>query len=160
VDTVDLHVWYERYGEAVFRRCLRIVGDEALAMDLLQETFLRAHKYRASFKGASALSWLLTIADRTSLTALGARPRVSSAEEVERFLETEADPKEPFTQHRLVAELLTRADERTRAIVMHRYFDELELEDIARRLDVNERTVRRKLEQFLADSRRFVERRA
>ena len=76
-------------------------------------------------------------------------------EEVQRLLETEADPgtAEPFTQHHLVARLLTQADERTRVIVMHRYFDELELQDIADRLGLNERTVRRKLEQFLSDAR-------
>lgn len=158
MDAVDVNAWYQQYGEPVFRRCLRIVGEEPLAMDLMQETFLRAHKYRNSYRGPSALGWLLTIADRTSLTSLKSRPQVSTPEQVQRFMEAEADPhsKEPFVHHRLVAGLLQRADERTRAIVMHRYFDELELQEIADRLGVNERTVRRKLELFLDEARRYA----
>lgn len=158
MNAVDINDWYQRYGEPVFRRCLRIVGEEPLAMDLMQETFLRAHKYRDSFRGPSALGWLLTIADRTSLTTLKSRPQVTTLEQVQRFLEAEADPdpKEPFVHHRLVAVLLGRADERTRVIVMHRYFDELELQEIAELLGVNERTVRRKLELFLESARRYA----
>jgi RNA polymerase sigma-70 factor, ECF subfamily len=154
---VDINGWYRQYGEPVYRRCLRIVEEESLAMDLMQDTFLRAHRYQSSYRGPSPLSWLLTIADRASLDALKRRPTLPTPEEVQRFLDEEADPSEPpFTHHRLVATLLKRADERTRLIVMHRYFDELELQDIADRLGINERTVRRKLEQFLADARRHA----
>ncbi len=156
MNAVDINGWYQQYGEPVFRRCMRIVGEESLAMDLMQETFLRAHKYQSSYRGPSPLGWLLTIADRTSLTSLKSRPTVATPDEVQRFLETEADPKEPFVHHRLVAALLARADDRTREIVMHRYFDELELQDIADRLNVNERTVRRKLELFLDEARRYA----
>lgn len=157
MNAVDIHGWYQQYGEPVFRRCVRIVGEEALAMDLMQETFLRAYKYQGSYRGPSPLGWLLTIADRTSLSALKSKPQVTTPEEVQRFLETEAaETPEPFVHHRLVATLLQRADERTRVIVMHRYFDELELQEIADRVGVNERTVRRKLEQFLDDARRHV----
>jgi RNA polymerase sigma-70 factor (ECF subfamily) len=159
VAAADISQWYRQYGEAVFRRCLRIVAEEPLAMDLMQETFLRAHKYQQSFRGASPLSWLLTIADRCSLDALRLRVPTPDAAEVSRFLEEEADSSEPvFTSHALIPKLLARADERTRQIVMHRYFDELELEEIAQRLDINERTVRRRLERFLASARRIAER--
>jgi len=157
VTAVDINGWYQQYAEPVFRRCLRIVGEDAMAMDLMQETFLRAHRYQSSYRGPSPLAWLLTIADRTSLTAVKGRPTITTPEQVQAFLESEADPKEPpFVHHRLVAGLLARADERTRAIVMHRYFDELELQEIADRLGVNERTVRRKLELFLEGARRYA----
>ncbi|MGQ0507234.1 MAG: sigma factor-like helix-turn-helix DNA-binding protein, partial [Myxococcaceae bacterium] len=52
------------------------------------------------------------------------------------------------------AALLARADDLTRQIVLHRYFDELDLEEIGQRLDINERTVRRRLERFLDSARR------
>lgn len=155
----DINHWYRQYGEAVFRRCLRIVAEEALAMDLMQETFLRAHKYQSTFRGASPLSWLLTIADRCALDALRSRQPAPDPEEVARFLEEEADPAEPvFTSHTLIPKLLACADEKTRQIVLHRYFDELELQEIADRLDINERTVRRRLERFLESARRLASR--
>ncbi len=41
----------------------RVIGDPALADDLVQETLLRAHKSAATFKGkASRTTWLCTIA--------------------------------------------------------------------------------------------------
>jgi RNA polymerase sigma-70 factor, ECF subfamily len=160
VEEVDITRWYRQYGEPVFRRCLRIIGEEPLAMDLMQETFLRAHKYRCGYRGPSPLSWLLTIADRCALDALKRRPAVCAPEEVKRFLEEAADPTAPAFDHQgLVSALLARADERTRRIVLHRYFDELELEEIANRLGINERTVRRRLERFLASAQRTADRR-
>lgn len=154
---IDVNAWYRQYGEAVFRRCHRMVQDRPLAMDLMQETFLRAHKYQGSYRGDSALSWLLTIADRCALDLIRRRPEQPTPEDVRRFVEETADPAEPaFTHHGLLSRLLARADERTRRIVMHRYFDELELEDIAQRLGINERTVRRRLETFLESAKAYA----
>ena len=42
---------------------LKVTGDDSLADDLVQETFLRAHKSAAKFKGnASRTTWLCSIA--------------------------------------------------------------------------------------------------
>ena len=46
--------------------------------------------------------------------------------------------------------------EDVRDIVVLRYFDELELEEIAERQGINERTVRRKLEAFLEGARKIL----
>lgn len=152
--TFDLDAWYRAYGEAVFRRCRRFVRSDAAAMDLVQDTFLRAHRYRASYRGGSALSWLLTIADRASLDVLKKSRDTVSLDEVEAFLDDESGQRAGAVGHRdLVRRLLGRADERTARIVIMRYFDELGLEEIAASLDLNERTVRRSLEAFLADAR-------
>ncbi|MGQ0504585.1 MAG: RNA polymerase sigma factor, partial [Myxococcaceae bacterium] len=83
----------------MFRRCLRLVGEEPLAMDLLQETFLRAHRYQRTYRGPTPLSWLLTIADRSSFDALRRKVPVTDPEELKRFLEKEADPVEPVFVH-------------------------------------------------------------
>lgn len=154
----DLDAWYRAYGEAVFRRCRRFVRSDAAAMDLVQDTFLRAHKYRSSYRGGSPLSWLLTIADRASLDVVGRTHEAVSLDEVEAFLADESGERAGAAGHRdLVRRLLARADERTARIVISRYFDELGLEEIAGALGVNERTVRRTLEAFLADARRQCE---
>ncbi len=52
-----------RQTEAVRGFILRVIGDASLADDLVQETFLRAHRSAATFKGkASPTTWLCTIA--------------------------------------------------------------------------------------------------
>lgn len=51
------------YQEPVLRFLVRLVGDEALAEDLAQETFLRAHRGLRGFRHRSRFStWLFAIA--------------------------------------------------------------------------------------------------
>ena len=157
---VDIDSWFLRSGEAVYRRCVQIVGDASLARDVMHDTFVRAYGYRMTFRGGSALAWLLAIANRLALDHLKAARVVPTATDVERLLSFEAGDGDNPEQldRRVVAQLLARADERSRQIVMHRYYDELDLQAIADRLEINERTVRRRLEQFLDDARAFLTR--
>ncbi len=51
------------HGDAVFGLALRRVGDRGLAEDLAQETFLRAWRARASYRGETSVrGWLCAIA--------------------------------------------------------------------------------------------------
>ncbi|MBN2498489.1 MAG: RNA polymerase sigma factor [Deltaproteobacteria bacterium] len=154
---VDIEAWYRRYGESVHRRCLRLCRNPTQALDLVQETFLRAHRYRRSFRAESSpLTWLFTIADRCFFDTLRKKQPIA-CEDVESFVrEEESGAELVFTRHDLVARLLARAPGDVRQIVVFRYFDELELQQIADRLGVNERTVRRKLERFLSRARKFA----
>lgn len=158
---MNIEAWYQCYAESVHRRCLRLCRNEEQALDLVQEVFLRAHRYRATFRGESSpLTWLFTLADRCFFDSLTpSKPVRTQREEIEALLEHElAGLEESFASHDLVARLLSRADDDVKAIVVHRYFDELELQTIAQRLGLNERTVRRKLLRFLADARRLAQR--
>lgn len=159
---VDVEAWYRKYGESVYRRCLRLSRDQARAWDLTQEVFLRAHRYGESFRGQSSpLSWLLTIGDRCFFDSLRAQRNTDPlpTDEVEAFVTEETDEVETvFARQDLVARLLARTPADVRQMVVLRYFDELGLDQIASRLDVNERTVRRKLERFLVNARKFARR--
>ena len=58
-----LSEWLTAYGDLINRTCCLILGDRALAEDATQETFLRAWKSMAQFKGdASPRTWLTRIA--------------------------------------------------------------------------------------------------
>lgn len=51
------------HGDAVFGLALRRVGDRGIAEDLAQETFLRAWRSRARYRGETSVrGWLCTIA--------------------------------------------------------------------------------------------------
>jgi RNA polymerase sigma-70 factor (ECF subfamily) len=142
----------------VHRRCLRLCRNEQQALDLVQEVFLRAHRFRDSYRGdASPLTWLFTLATHCFFDSLKQPLRIDAVE-VEALLCQERDGfEESFASHDLIVRLLSRSDEEVRMIVMHRYFDELELETIAERLGRSERTVRRKLLRFLEGARRLAE---
>ena len=154
---MDLDTWYRRYGESVYRRMMRYTRDENRAWDLTQEVFLRALRYQYSYRGDSKpLSWLFKIGDRCFLDSIG-KPEPVSTGEVQLFVNAEIGTDEAvFENCDLVARLISRAPKDVRQIVLHRYFDELDLKQIASRLRINERTVRRKLEKFIENARKFA----
>jgi RNA polymerase sigma-70 factor (ECF subfamily) len=155
---VDIDLWYQRYGESVHRRCLRLCRNEQQALDLVQEVFLRAHRYRETFRGeASPLTWLFTLADRCFFDTLGEPVRVRGEDLDQLASEELEDFEESFVSQDLIVRLLSRTDDEVRAIVVHRYFDEMDLDAIAQRLGLNERTVRRKLLRFLKGARKLAE---
>jgi RNA polymerase sigma-70 factor, ECF subfamily len=62
---------YSRYHARVNGWCRRFVGDPQRAEDLTQEVFLRAFRYRSSFRGEARTStWLFTVTRNYCLTAI------------------------------------------------------------------------------------------
>lgn len=62
-----LAILFENYADAIYRLALSIVGDESLAEDIVQETFLSALTHRQQFEGRSKIStWLYRIAYNAS----------------------------------------------------------------------------------------------
>ena len=62
---------YEQHVDRVYRLAFRLAGDEELARDFTQETFVRAFDRLASFRGESALgTWLHAIGVSVALNGL------------------------------------------------------------------------------------------
>ena len=89
-DQLAMRTLFGRYRVNLYRWLLRLVGEEALAEDLLSEVFLDVWRQAASFEARSSVStWLLAIA---RYKALSARRRRSDAELDEAIVSTVADP--------------------------------------------------------------------
>jgi RNA polymerase sigma-70 factor (ECF subfamily) len=75
-----------RYHARVFRLASRLTGNDADAADVMQDTFLRAYRGLASFRGASRFgTWLYRIATNAALAHRRARARRPS-ESLEPYL--------------------------------------------------------------------------
>jgi RNA polymerase sigma-70 factor (ECF subfamily) len=82
-DGVAERALYDAHVDRVYRLAYRLAGDDALAQDFTQETFIRAFGKLDSFRGESALStWLHTITTTVVLNGL---------RKVKRFHTREAD---------------------------------------------------------------------
>jgi RNA polymerase sigma-70 factor, ECF subfamily len=72
---------YDAHVDRVYRLAYRLAGDDDLARDFTQETFIRAFERLASFRGESALStWLHAIGTSVALNGLRKLKRLRSRE--------------------------------------------------------------------------------
>lgn len=79
-DGDGFRVLVDRYSQALFRLAYRMMGSEADAEDVVQETFVRAYRNLASYDGRASFStWLYRIATNYSLDLLEARKRRGQA---------------------------------------------------------------------------------
>src|ERR1700757_5366450 len=69
-DQLAMRTLFARHRVAIYRWLLRLVGDEALAEDLLSDVFLDVWRKAASFEARSSVStWLLAIGRYKALSA-------------------------------------------------------------------------------------------
>src|SRR5437763_2687635 len=88
-DQLAMQTLFARHRVALYRWLLRLVGDEALAEDLLSDVFLDVWRQAAKFEARSSVStWLLAIA---RYKALSARRRRTDAELDEKVASTAPD---------------------------------------------------------------------
>jgi len=82
-DNIAERALYDAHVDRVYRLAYRLAGDDALAQDFTQETFIRAFAKLDTFRGESALStWLHAITTTVVLNGL---------RKVKRFHQREAD---------------------------------------------------------------------
>lgn len=83
---------YERHSAALLTFLVRLIGDRALAEDLLQETFVRVYRARHTYQATGQFrAWLFTISRRLVIDWRRRKPGVWSNEP--EALETIAAPE-------------------------------------------------------------------
>lgn len=134
----------QRYGQAIYRFCRQMIGDDALAEDVHQLTFTQAFTDLPTFSGRSLVrTWLFSIARHRCSDALKARRRrslrfqpltpeaITAAEKTER----EPAPDERMDRQQMVAALeqcLERLAPSVRMVVLLRYAEGFSYEDLSR----------------------------
>jgi RNA polymerase sigma-70 factor, ECF subfamily len=164
-DAIELFV--RRYETDVFRLALSIVGDQAEANEITQETFLSALRSFRSYKEQNSLkAWLYTIALNQSRSHLRKRKLLERLKAtVTSIFQLEANhkqksPEDIFIQSEKEAVIwseLNNLDERHRTVVILRYFHELSIAEISAILDVNEGTIHSRLHTARARLKKSLE---
>lgn len=134
-----------RYQQLVYNVALRQTGDRQEALDLAQETFVRAYRLLGSFDQTRPFGpWIARVAVRVAVSAYQRRyaPTVplAVAQDSERIL---PDPTPGPEQQALAAEqsaalrqALARLPAHYRAVIELRHFQELTYEEIAATLGI------------------------
>jgi len=139
----------------VFRFALSIVGDQAEANEITQETFLSALRSLKTYQEKNSLkAWLYTIAlnhSRNHLRKQKILERLKTAATI--LFQTEESHKQPSPEDVIIQDEkeaviwseLNKLDEHHRIVMILRYFHELSISEISEILDVNEGTIHSRL---------------
>lgn len=155
------------HGKAVRSLCARLLGDETLAQDVVQQVFLEAHRDLLAFERRAALrTWLCGIAVHRCQDALKARrryaARVTSDElHLESCETTEPDPGTSLERSRLWEALhggLATLSPDARVAVTLRFQHDLSYEEMARTLGEKSDTLNARVTRAISVLRRDLER--
>ena len=133
----------ETYGTQVKRLCCLYLRDASLAEDAAQETFIKAWRSLASFRGESSeRTWLMRIAVNTCRDAL----RTSWFRRLDRRVTPEELPLvSPGPQEPALAQAIIRLPARDREVILLRYYEQLSPDEIAHMLRQPLNTVKSRL---------------
>lgn len=114
---------YETYVDRIYRLAFRLAGDDELARDFTQATFIRAFEKIGSFRGESSLStWLHSIGVSVALNGLRKTKRLRNREApMEEGLMVGVTRREadPDLKERLARAVDALADKYRTVFVMH-----------------------------------------
>jgi RNA polymerase sigma-70 factor (ECF subfamily) len=143
-----------QYETGVFRLALSVVGDQAEANEITQETFIAALRSLPSYQEKKSFkAWLYTIGLNHSRSHLRKRKVIerlrttlSAIFQIE--TQKQASPEESVMENEKEAEVwktLNQLDEPFRIVVVLRYFHELSIAEISEILSINEGTIHSRL---------------
>lgn len=153
---------YRVHGFAVFRRCRRLLGNEAEAKDMVQEVFLKALENPEAFQGrSSASTYLYGVATNLCLNKMRNQSVRSEAWQQAVAAELErnppVDPLDQVALQQLVALLLGDADELTCAIAIYHWVDGLSQSEIGDLVGLSRVTINQRLGRLRATARALTE---
>ena len=157
---------YDRYGRVAYGLALRIVRDQALAEDAVQEAFLAVWRTAASFRAdrAKPSTWILTLVHRRAVDVVRReeRRRAARLEDTEKPDERglAADEEIELTdRRRIVQEALRQLPDDQREALELAYYGGLTQSELAERLSVPLGTIKsrmftglRRLRDLLAEA--------
>jgi RNA polymerase sigma-70 factor (ECF subfamily) len=148
---------YQRYGRALVRRAIRVLGNADDARDVVQGLFVDLH---ARGNLPLDLPYLYRSVTNRCLTFL--RDESNRARLLERNVQTLAPPpRTTCDDHAIGVDLLVKLvrelDDPEIEVLMHRYLDDMTQDEIATLLGVSRKTVGKRLDRVREVVRRLAE---
>ncbi|MBW2734791.1 MAG: RNA polymerase sigma factor [Deltaproteobacteria bacterium] len=149
----ELDQIYRTHGSLVLRRARKILRDEDLARDAMQDVFVRVIKSGDDFRGeASMVTWLYRITTNLCLNKIrdAQRRRAKLDEQGPKVPEVKA----PVADLRLdISRVLKGLPTELSEVAIYYYFDEMDQQEIAELLGLARRSVGYRLQRFVEEAR-------
>ena len=161
-DASAFDILYYRHRDWAARLARRFTGNDADALDVLQNTFVYLYRKFPGFELTASLRTLLwTVVRSESLMVVRRRKRSLAIDE--RALDLPAKPQAADQNDELSA-LLTSLSDEHRQVILMRFVDDLSTDEIAAALSIPPGTVKSRLHHAIAQlresphARRFFDR--
>lgn len=145
---LDIEALYQQYRVRMFRAIAGVVFDDAAAEDLTQETFERAWRSRASYRGGEdeVGAWLYRIAMNTAMSWLR-RQRLARLLPMRLFFRSDqgTEDLQQVEDRQLADVALAALSPKLRVVVVLTYYSGLTRQEVARALGVPSGTVASRL---------------
>ncbi len=165
-DRQAFDVLVERETRAVYRACLRILGQPHDAEDVTQESFVSAYRAMATYRGEGSIrAWLLRIATRQAFRRLAQRRPTADLDAIPelRLADAASDPTSVLMAlegQRAIRGAVAALPEPYREVVALRFFGDLSLMEVAETTGRPLNTVKTHLRRGLERLRTVLEERA
>jgi RNA polymerase sigma-70 factor, ECF subfamily len=145
------------HQRSVYSLALRMLSDRHEAEDLAQEVFLGLHRNLSSVESPAHLAfWLRKVTLNRAIDRLRREPRQTvSLEDAGSLVCDATEQRDPLLQRRLRA-LLAQLPPAARAVMLLRYQEDLNPNEIARTLNMSINTVKSHLKRSLATLRERI----
>lgn len=163
-DQTAMSALYARHHVRLYRYLVRLIRNEAMAEELMNEVFLETWRKADKFEGRSAVStWLMSIAHNKAVSSMRKRGEEPLDEGVAAQLADEDDTPEIAVQKRSKAEVMRACMDRLsadhREIIDLVYYHDKSVSEAAEILEIPENTVktrmfyaRKKLAEFMREA--------
>jgi len=136
--------------QPLFRYIYRLVGERALAEDILQEVFIIVYRKIRWLENAKLFrAWAYRIASRETFRRLKKEKRWMEQVRDENFMETISvkSAEESYSPEliREIPKLIEQVSPASRAVLILHYLDEMPLSEVAEILDISSGTVKSRL---------------
>lgn len=159
MDDAEVTDLYRQWGAALYRRCLKLLGDDAAAQDATQEVFLRLIRQADRLvPGDGYLGWIYRVATNHCLNRLRDDRRLALFDPDNLPVLGTDGAASSLPDRDLSVRILRRFDDETQTIAVLSLCDGLSRDEVADVLGISRKTVGRKLERFLTDARKYLSR--
>ena len=139
----------------VYRRCLRLLGNESRAEEAMQDVFVKAWQAEATLlQHPNPGAFLYRVATHQSLNLIRAskrRPETADSEFLSEVADLQSETREP-TDRLLATALLENEEVSTRLMVVYHYVDGMTLEELADEFGMSISGIRKRLAKFKTKS--------
>lgn len=145
-EPIAFEILYSRYAPRVLGYLKKQLGNEQLALDLFQETFLKLHRSRMIYDSSKAFSaWLFTLCRNVMIDSFRVQNKFANKMvEFEEMRHTPISSEVAYTNaEEKCSELLATLNSREQEILRLRYNSYLSFDSISERLGLSLANVRK-----------------